>query len=456
MKSKIWIVAAVLFFGFPGFGFAASVPAFPGAEGFGKNTAGGRGGKVIEVTNLNDSGAGSFRAAVLAKGPRTVVFRVGGTIQVSSTIKLGRAHSNLTIAGQTAPGGGICLRPPSSSGSPFKFDGTHDVIIRHMRFRAGACVSGQAGREAFSTIAGGLYNSIIDHCSFSWGVDETIGMAGDVRDLTVQWSIISEGLHCAGHPEGCHSNGLLFSGKDGRAKISGNLTVHHNLFAHNRRRNPRNASGGLLDAVNNVIYNYNEGIQGSDLLTVASEGDRPAQPNNILKNYFKSGANGGDGSDDWEVEVEFHSGKGFKYYLLGNIGPHRTSDTLAEDLVISPAGRPYIVGTRNPAPVVTETSAVQAFVDVLAGAGATLPSRDPVDSRVVSDTQNGTGSWINTENDVGGFPTLASGTAPSDTDHDGIPDEWESAHGLDPIKNDSAADRDGDGYTNVEEYINSH
>jgi hypothetical protein len=212
-------------------------PAFPGAEGFGKYSLGGRGGRVIEVTNLNDSGPGSLRAAVMAKGPRTVVFRVSGTIALQSELKVREPY--LTIAGQTAPGDGICVK-----GYQFNFDTSH-LIIRYLRFRPGD----EQGKEQ-DGFGGQGDHIIIDHCSVSWGVDETFSI-NKGANLTVQWCMVTESLWHSLHKKGNHGYGGLWGGPGG--------SWHHNLLAHHTSRNPRasgNAESGLMDFRNNVIYNW--------------------------------------------------------------------------------------------------------------------------------------------------------------------------------------------------------
>jgi pectate lyase len=424
---------------------AAGVPAFPGAEGFGATSVGGRGGAVIEVTNLNDSGPGSFRAAVEASGPRTVVFRVGGTIELLSTVLFTNPY--ITIAGQTAPGGGIAFkntllfnRYEDPSGS---FDiRTHDVVIRHVRIRPGAGPAGTSGSEGDAVqIYGSACNVILDHCSMSWAVDENISSWGEVHDLTIQWCLIAEGLRNSVHSKGPHSMGLLI-GSGGAERVS----VHHNLLAHNVDRNPRFKTSGVVDCVNNVFYDYGDyaGVFTADY------GNMPV---NYVGNYVKRGPSSTGGNyeiDVWEEPVYTCS-----IYVDGNLGPHRLDEGLPNTSVVDPADRVYVTGTRYDAVPVGATSATVALSEVPALAGATLPTRDSADIRVVGDVLNGTGQMVDDPSQVGGWPLIAGGTAPTDTDHDGMPDEWEIAHGFDPQDPaDGPADVDGDGYTNLEEYMN--
>ena len=236
MKS----IALALLLAFPAL---AQLPAFPGAEGFGATTPGGRGGKVLIVSNLNDSGRGSLRAAIETEGPRIIVFRVAGIIDLKSPIRVTQPF--VTVAGHSAPGGGITLRGHGISVN------THDVVIRYLRSRPGDI----SGTEVDGlSIGGASANVVIDHCSVSWSVDENLSPSGAIRDVTVQWSIISEGLNRSVHAKGAHGYGSL-------TRASGGLTLHHNLWAHNASRNPRLGCNygrppfPRFDVRNNVIYN---------------------------------------------------------------------------------------------------------------------------------------------------------------------------------------------------------
>ena len=212
------------------------VKAFPTAEGFGAKALGGRGGVVIEVTNLDDSGPGSLRDAVEREGPRTIVFRVGGTIAVERPIRVRDPY--ITIAGQTAPGDGILIRNHrANTEAPITIE-THDVVIRYLRLRPGPSGEPSCCVDALGLMQGAR-NVMIDHVSLSWGVDEVLGASEDASDFTVQWSILSEALRRGGHAKDeRHSRGLLVSTQEG-----GNVSIHHNLFAHNEGRNPEVALG---------------------------------------------------------------------------------------------------------------------------------------------------------------------------------------------------------------------
>lgn len=402
-------------------------PAFPGAEGFGAQTPGGRGGAVLFVHNLNDAGPGSLRAALETKGPRIVLFRVSGIIDLKSPLTI--AEPFLTLAGQSAPGGGICLR-----GADLRVE-THDVIIRHIRVRTGDI----AARERDGLAIGGeSRNVIIDHCSVSWGVDENLSPSGAIANITVQWSIIAEGLNRSVHHKGAHGYGTL-------ARAVGGVTFHHNLWAHNQGRNPRLGDNygkppfPTFDVRNNVIYNAGGSNVVGDELTV-----------NYIGNYFKPGP-------DTRIRNGLFGPTGKakpRFFVQGNIIeglPDLTADARklfarAVEILTAPA----------PAPSIEQQPAQQAYELVLSRAGATLPKRDAVDTRIIADVRAGSGSVIDSQWEVGGWPEYQQSRPPRDTDRDGMPDHWEQSHGLNPRDAaDAAKDRDSDGYTNIEEYLNT-
>jgi len=408
----------------------SNIPAFPGAEGAGMYTSGGRGGEVYIVTNLEDSGQGSLRDAV-SKGNRTVVFAVSGTIKLKS--KLVIKGSNLTIAGQTAPGDGICV-----SNYPVSIE-AGNVIVRYMRFRLGD-ISGTEG-DAFSSRDCG--NIIIDHCSTSWSIDELCSHYGNVN-VTVQWCILSEALTRSSHDKGRHGYASIFGGSP--------VTFSHNLIAHNTSRNPRftdkNKEEDLADIefVNNVIYDwgFKSAYGGSGAVRI-----------NMIGNYYKYGPGTSIGARSRILDGVTNEGT---WYIADNYVwgyPEVTADNL-KGVASVPEGfkmadEPIDFGTE-----VTIHSAEEAYQLVLENAGAVLPKRDSVDARIVESVKNCTGGYINSQEEVGGWPELKSETAPADTDKDGMPDYWEIQYGLDP---NDPKDRNGqmynDGYTNLEIYLNS-
>ena len=421
-------------------GCGGELPAFPGAEGFGCATPGGREGQVYVVSNLEDSGPGSLREALEASGRRVAVFAVSGTIDVREQIVIDDPY--LTVAGQTAPGGGITLRAADDNTSGLVDISTHDVVIRFMRFRTGSppSVTGE-NLDGVNIWRDTGQDVIIDHNSFSWAVDENVSTWDGAHDVTFSWNIIAQGLRESTHPDGEHSKGLLVSGD-----ATEDISVHHNLFAHNTARNPQVTSPGRIQVVNNVIFNY-----GDSALQTSNPYGAPQVE--IVANHFKAGPD----SDPERYEVDAYpveeAGE-WSLHLLGNVGPHGTSDGPQGDLV-SPEDRGLIVDAAPlDLPVITTTSADQAMEDVLMGAGARVPYLDPVDGQMIDDVHNERGRMINDESEMGGWPALPAEEPPPDEDSDGMPDTWESAHDLDPGTDDSADDRDGDGYTNVEEYVN--
>ncbi len=419
------------------------LPAFPGAEGFGSRTPGGRGGRVIEVTTLEDDGPGSLRAALEAEGRRVVVFRIGGTIEVRSPIRI--LHPFVTVAGQTAPGGGIALRnAPSNLFAPIQVK-THDVVLRHLRSRPGPGGKPSENVDAL-TIADPerkVYNVVVDHCSFSWSLDEVVNSWYDARDITVQWCIMSEALYRSTQPGGEDSGGgkgPLFGGKGG-----GRVSIHHNLIAHNVGRNPMIKGEGVFDLVNNVIF-----VPRTVAAVVDGELGLPAL--NFVGNTVI--APNGDGMVHglWVL-----GSRPVSLFVRGNRGPHRSRDGMDEALIVRPAngGRGRIVSGRHEAPEVAALPAPEAFEAVLRGAGCTLPARDEADRRVVQDVRDGRARIVNDPSEVGGWPVLERGRAPEDADRDGMPDAWERERGLDPADpSDGPRDADGDGYTNLEEFLN--
>lgn len=408
----------------------AALPAFPGAQGYGADTPGGRGGRIILVTNLNDSGPGSLREACSHEGPRTVVFRVGGTILLKSHLRI--TEPFITIAGQTAPGGGILLR---DAGIRVE---THDVLIRFLRVRVGAsAVETPGSQDALAVTAeqdGQTYNVVIDHCSLSWAIDENASTWGPVHDVTFQWCIISECLLQSSVRDEPHSMGILLG------KASTRTSLHHSLFAHNRGRNPR-IQAGVRDVVNNTFYNYGWGA-------CQISGDPNA---NLVGNYWRPGP------DSNLRRAVVHGEQFGSLYVSGNISPDRPREAEPEWAIFVPEASESLHRAANPfeTPAVAAQLALSAYHLVLAGAGATVPCRDDVDMRIVRDVRLKSGRLINDPSDVGGFPDIAVGEAPADSDRDGMPDEWEKANGLDPDDaSDSAADSNSDGYTNLEEYLN--
>jgi len=440
---------------------AGNIPAFPGAEGAGMYALGGRGGKVYEVLNTSDDpGPGSFRHACEAEGARIVVFRTAGILTLTKPLDINNPY--ITIAGQTAPGDGFCIRGQSVHIN------THDVVIRHMRFRRGNLTDRDDALGGYP-----LRNIIVDHCSASWGLDETLSLyrnmgddpEGDprksvVRNLTIQWTIISEALDTFNHG---------FGGTWGGNPCS----FHHNLFACNAGRNPSIGMGGPFDFYNNVLFNW---------VHRTADGGDDSSRGNFISNYLKPGPATNRGPIQYRIvraegrrptSAELRKGlrdkiREFgKWYVTGNVveGNQKvTADNWAGGVqfpveVDANEMRRFRVDEPFPAAPVRIDSAREAYSRVLASCGATLPIRDDVDKRIVKQVTTGTVTYkdgiITDPAQVGGWPEYKSAPAPADTDHDGMPDEWEKSNGFDPKDpSDGVKDKDNDGYTNVEECLN--
>jgi len=456
----------------------AKLLAFPGAEGAGAHSFGGRGGNVFVVTNLNDDGPGSFRWACEQGGPRIVVFNVAGIVQLKSPVSIRAPY--VTIAGQTAPGDGVCI-----AGETVEVN-THDVVIRYMRFRRGAT---DVTRRDDALGGSGVGNIIFDHISASWGLDENVSMYRHMYDpgdgtqpqklptvnITIQNCISSEALDTYNHAFGSTIGGH-------------NSTFMRNLWSSNISRSPSIGMDGDFGFVNNVVFNWwNRSADG---------GDHKSEFN-FINNYFKPGPvtplDQPIGHRILKPEAnrdKTDSNHFGKVYVHGNImeGNERvTKDNWDGGVQIRemPDAGIYTKDIRvdKPFPIakLTILSAKDAYNYVLENAGATLPKRDAVDTRIVEQVK--TGKIQYTENgkmgigaayshlrlpdetyrkgiithpsQVGGYPEY-KGTPYKDSDNDGMPDSWEIAHKLDPHNAaDATTDRDGDGYTNIEEFLNS-
>jgi pectate lyase len=419
-----------------------SLRAFPGAEGFGSATPGGRGGKIIFVTNLNLEGEGSLRAACAYKGPRIVIFKVGGTIDITDNIMVSEPY--LTIAGQTAPGDGICLKGAGIGIT------THDVIIRGLRIRIGDAIEGEnpSNRDALSINNNSEppYNIIIDHCSFSWAIDETVQLWYPCHDITVQWCIISEGLYNSLHPKGGHSTGLLIG------DYAESVSVHHNLFAHNNGRNPLMKGGTTSEVINNVIFNW--GTWEATALSNFENIDATILCN-ILGNYYKAGP---DNSPWKPLKLDDDRLKpGTQIYFKDNYGQDRMSDDIDDWILVDGSQQWKVDEPALPLSGLTISTPDETYETILNHAGANYPHYDAVDTRVIQDVKNNSGRIIDSQDEVGGWPEYKAGEAPVDSDNDGMPDAWETANELNPSDAFDAYDTDlsSEGYINLEVYINS-
>jgi len=412
--------------------------AFPGALGAGRAALGGRGGAVVRVTNLNDSGPGSLRSAVETDGPRTVVFDIGGTITLATPLRI--REPRITIAGQTAPGGGITLR-----GQPLLIS-ADDVVVRYIRSRLGD----EEGVETDAVTIDRGQRIMLDHVSASWSVDETLSIGSRDRVIdavTVQWSIIAESLNLSTHSKGDHGYGSLVRGNRGAR-----FTFHHNLWAAHRARMPRPGNyltpdvdpvGPYFEFTNNVFYDWGQGHAGYN-----SDSD----PATVSTYVFAGNAYRRGPDSTGAVIFEEESSAAHAWFEGNSVDGAIPADPWAPVTGDDTAGY-RLIALPDWAMGATET-ADQAYASVLAKAGASH-ARDAVDTRILAGVVAGTGRIINSQTDVGGWPDLASGTPWTDTDADGMPDAWETAHGLDPATADGATDRDGDGYTNLEDWLNS-
>lgn len=431
--------------------------AFKGAEGFGRSTTGGRGGQVIYVTNLNDSGTGSLRNAIATNGARYVLFKVSGNIKLNSPLVI--TNGDLTIAGQTAPGDGITIQ-----NHPVTIN-ADNIIIRYLRFRMGD--DGAAEADAL----GGRYrkNIIIDHCSMSWSTDECSSFYGN-ENFTMQYCIIAESLRNSVHEKGLHGYGGIWGGK--------NASFHHNLLAHHDNRNPRfdhpgvysslasaQALRGIVDFRNNVVYNWKtDAIYGGEAGTfnvVANyfkPGPATANPRRFLHAYAQS-ATGAPfyGFGTFFVEGNVVDGQNdiTSNNLLGVIAKNGSATDKSNMVLTSPLTIPASSNSQT---------AAQAYEKVLLYAGASF-KRDAVDNRIVNDVinktffangSNGSSSGlIDSQEDVGGWPELASVEAPLDSDNDGMPDVWEVEMKLDPTTANANLKQLSTGYDNLEVYLNA-
>lgn len=457
----------------PGGASAQGVSAFPEAQGGGAASVGGRGGAVIEVTNLNDSGSGSLRACVEASGPRTCIFRVGGTIKISSPIRANSPY--LTVAGQSAPGGGIQISGTNDPTQGLMIE-THDVILRYLRIRMGSNSGRPPGSQEGSPLWIGnanAYNIIADHLSLSWTTDETVTIYNNLNssvsfhDITLQWTALGEGL--AGH-----STDFITGSNYGNFDAEVNVDIHHTLFFTSSHRRPllKNKSTHF---VNNIVYN-------SAFYSLQALGGINVD---AIGNLFKQ-SSVLSGTHDFQMS-EVDSGDGPvgspSIYLSGNLdSPNSNTRAL---YLTNPSGNQWLMaahitgengaetGSTSPfqrtSPMPSETFPIIADAATSLEAnmmptvgdsqrldclGAWINVRDAVDARWNTQYFAGQGSIPTTEADAGGFPSIASGTPCAETLHDGIPDDWKTANGLSTSDTGLFARVASNGYTNLENYLN--
>ena len=411
--------------------------AFPGAEGFGATSVGGRGGRVIRVTTLKANGPGSLNEAVSAPGPRIVVFDVSGVIRGDIVI----TQPNLTIAGQTAPGAGITIEGMLKN--PYRIKpALHDLTIRFLRVRPPRHPGKWDGGDCLQLSA--VDRLMIDHVSCSWGSDENMGLSNS-RNLTVQWCAIEES-DLEGHEKGPHNFGMII-GYKGK-----NATLHHNLFAHHNRRAPLNGLE-VLDHRNNIIYNMHDPLT---FHSPSSNWQRPGKPwrINLVGNMFIDGPNTrGHRKKNSDLDRMMHRRDHVDLYEAGNILAWRSAAVRSDAKPLWQ--RPW------PALKVKTHSAVEAYRLVMAHAGC-LP-RDVVSKRTIKEVKERAGSWGRHDPPNGLMEGLVPGRPPTDTDSDGMPDIWEEAHQLDAndpadaskiVPAGASKDNRHQGYTWIEYYIN--
>lgn len=441
--------------------------AFPGAEGYGRFARGGRGGVVRKVTNLNDSGPGSFRDAIEGDyGPRTVVFDVGGLITLESDVIINSTRPYITVAGQTAPGKGICFRKQQ-----FAMSGPRDVIARFVRIRVGDL----SGETQNGSGMSGADHTIMDHVSISWGIDEELSTR-TAKNCTFQRSLISEALNIAGHqnyPAGTR-HGYA-------ATVGGDIaSLHHNLLAHCEGRNWSLGGGldsngryaGKLDIFNNVVYNWRSRTT-----------DGGAHQVNFVNNYYKAGA---ASTQSRALNAQYGGFPGTQqYYFEGNVmtpggsvsgfstnnqAAGKTTSTESGGTLPENSNPPYSPWVNAPffPSYATIDEVTNAYKRVLSDVGCNQPMIDDHDARVIRETITGTYTYTgqgpyggspglpNSQNDVGGWEDYGNYSRPAgwDTDNDGMPNWWEQIKGSNPNVADHNGDPDGDEYTNLEDYLN--
>ena len=455
--------------------------AFPGAEGGGRFATGGRGGTVYEVTNLNDAGTGSLRDAV-SVGNRTIIFKVSGEIKLLSRLSIKK--DNITIAGQTAPGEGICITGYTVNIS------ASNIILRYIRCRFGDVNAVED--DAMNCWNGPYHDIIVDHCSMSWSIDETATFYG-IKNFTLQWCIVAESLFNSKHKKGEHGYGGIWGGA--------NATFHHNLVAHHTSRNPRfggtrvgyipyDPSEELVDYRNNVIYNWGNinssyGGEGAKINMVNNYyKPGPATPGSLTTSSASNKRNRILNYSSYYADGTNDTLFGGKFYIAGNVVagyPDIAADNWAKGVQKDGYAKADALIASNKqsqafamvSPVRTQT-AEAAFASVLDSAGAILPKRDAIDARVTNEAKTGTATYegatyalvnetgishpsgiIDSPENVGGVPSYGSNTAYADADKDGMPDAYETAKGLNPANASDGNLVTSNGYTNLENYLNS-
>ena len=425
------------------------LPVFPGAEGYGTATAAGRGGATLVVTSLADDGPGTLREAVSTPGPRTIVFAVAGEIALRSHLEVHEPY--LTIAGHSAPGDGVVV---TGAGMVIF---THDVLVQHLRIRPGLGPVDPEVNDAVTILGpdengtgAGAHHVVIDHGSFSWSEDELVSTGSSAHDLTLSYNLVAEALDEGRHPKGGHSAGLLIGF---RANC---ISAHHNVLAHNGFRNPLLSDVGRVDYVNNLAYDY--GVLAGEL----SPDAHPSEVN-LVGNVWIPGPDSTTplpalivhGSHPLHYVAE-------TYHLVGQAADAAriwVEDDLAPDTILAagyggePVEPEQVAQSPFAAPAVTRWPADDLEAGLTPVVGATAPARDAVDERILAELAARSGGIVDQPSDVGGADIPPPADPRADQDGDGMPDDWEVAEGLDPTTPDETDDANGDGYTNLEEWL---
>ena len=447
----MWIVnTPILFLAFDSISGDVRIPAFPGAEGFGKYTLGGRGGDVYQVTNLKDTGPGSLRYGIkTADGPRTIVFEVAGTITLKSPMEI-KSKSYLTVAGQTAPGKGITLRDQN-----FSIKGSKQIIVRYIRVRLGDENKEQGSAPDVMTVN---YNDqiILDHLSLSWGIDGNSDYRGN-RNMTLQWLIYSEALNRSLHRKGAHA--MATSLRD----CFGNTTIYGNIYSTSRNRHPTIGSGAkkggsnwIVDFRNCVNYNWSGptnlgGVQINCINNYYRPGPctkNDSTPPLRIKDHDTTRAKGFIQGNYFDGMSEVFNSDNFTAIEYTNTGSYMSTSRNRWELKSEIDCGEFSVPTQT---------AKNAYSNCLKYSGCSLV-RDTVDERIIANIAMQKGILIDSQRQVGGWDpySIERRQKDWDIDRDGIPDYWEKSNGLDAEDpSDGISDQDGDGYSNLEEYINS-
>jgi len=445
----------------------ANIPVFPGAEGFGTKTSAGRGGIICQVTNLMDSGVGSFRSCLEISGARIIIFRVGGEIKVKSTLNVSQPF--VSILGQTAPGDGIMVRADDHVTGPVLKISTHDVLLQHLRLRAGASVMESCCRDALSIgnkTPNNVFNVVVDHVSMSWGSDEVADIWYDSNNITISRSIISEGLN--------KSTNIGTKKLGGRGFIIGSrgshsISFHHNFLAHNYQRNPLVKSVGVTDVVSNLVYHWVSRAAGVE----AEYGD--TRVNFVNNKFIAMNSRDPRQSSDrrWgDISIEAHGHK-VSIYLDQNYGYRRKYFFQSQSRLLGVGRNKYVKSLnylsdeRHSAPKITETPFSSLETELIKDVGANLPRQDSTDLRLFRELVTRKGKMTDCvsetdapsrevcKNNVGGWPVYMATAGELDTDNDGIPDEWEYANGLNKFDPSDAISTHKSGYMQVERWAHS-